>query len=206
VVSLKVAGAGVVVLGVVRAGVVLEVPVGDVMGLKVVGRGHKLNNNRLRGGVGAVVASLQADAPTTEYLPAGQKGQETSEFAPIIEEYLPARQFEQLKAPDVEEYLPGLGARWTDAAPVARAFAADGSIAQNPGDCVTVLTVIDGTHFPVPVKGGEQTRREMKGTRKARVCTRARNLVSDEVATTLARKCQSAQTAGSRPFKFLCGR
>jgi hypothetical protein len=73
VVGLKVAGAG-VVLGVVRAGVVLQVPVGAVVGLKV------------------VVASLQAEAPATEYLPTGHKRHTASEFAPVVEEYLPATQ------------------------------------------------------------------------------------------------------------------
>jgi hypothetical protein len=92
------------VLGVVCAGVVLEVPVGDVMGaatVEVVGRG----------GVGVVKASLQTEAPAAEYVPAGQKRQMTSEFAPIVGEYLPAGQDMQANAvvaPVAVKNLPAL--------------------------------------------------------------------------------------------------
>jgi hypothetical protein len=92
------------VLDVVCAGVVLEVPVGDVMGppaVEVVGRG----------GVGVVAASLHPETPAVEYLPAGQKRQKTSEFAPIVGEYLPAGQEMQasaVDAPVVVKNLPTL--------------------------------------------------------------------------------------------------
>ncbi len=92
------------VLDVVCTGVVLEVPVGDVIGptaVEVVGRG----------GVGVVAVSLQAEPPAAEYVPAGQKRQKTSELAPIVGEYLPAGQEMQsaaVVAPVAVKNLPTL--------------------------------------------------------------------------------------------------
>ena len=59
-----------------------------------------------RGGVGVVVASLQAEAPAAEYVPAGQKRQMTSEFAPIVGEYLPALQSVHPALPVTILYFP----------------------------------------------------------------------------------------------------
>jgi hypothetical protein len=59
-----------------------------------------------RGGVGVVVASLQAEAPAAEYVPAGQKRQMTSEFAPIVAEYLPALQSVHPALPVTILYFP----------------------------------------------------------------------------------------------------
>jgi len=71
-----------VTIELVCAGVVLQVPVGAVVGLKVAGAGVVL---------GVVRAGVVLQVPVG-YLPTGHKRHTASEFAPVVEEYLPATQ------------------------------------------------------------------------------------------------------------------